>query len=489
MNLKKKRSLGLNAVLNGLQSILNLIFPLITFPYVSRVLSVNGMGIYNFSYTYVGYFLLVATLGIDTYAVREGAKFRDDDIEMGRFVSEAFSLNMISTLVAYALLLLSLALFPILKTYYICILIFSVQLIFTTLGTNWLYVIYEDYAYITTRNIAFKVISIILLFIFVRSSTDYLIYAWITVFASVGSNLLNYLHAKSFIDFHFSLNTRWRSHLKPTLIIFASVISINIYGSSDNTILGLIKGNYEVGIYGVSVKIYTVIASLLTAILTVTVPRFSVLYGKKLFKEYQILLNKVINILIIFAIPIMIGLILLSKNIVLIIAGEKYIQASSSLAIIAWASLFSIFGALFVNCVLLPAKREKYLLKVTIITAIFNVLINLIFIPLWSYDGAALTTVLAEFLSVTMDIYYGRDILLKVIMRKALLKNILDSLVGCIFIIIICYIVNRYIESYVLALLISVPLATIGYFIFLWCSKNLIIREFLIAFKKMTQRE
>ena len=90
----KKRSLGLNAFLNGVRSVLNLLFPLITFPYVSRVLSVSGIGIYNFSNTYVSYFILIAGLGIATYAVREGAKYRENQDKINKFVSQVFSLNM-----------------------------------------------------------------------------------------------------------------------------------------------------------------------------------------------------------------------------------------------------------------------------------------------------------------------------------------------------------------------------------------------------------
>ncbi|MCH3922278.1 flippase [Limosilactobacillus sp.] len=474
---KKKHSLGVNAALNGLQSILNLIFPLITFPYVSRILSVEGMGIYNFSSTYVGYFLLIAGLGINTYAIREGAKFRDNYRKMSNFSSEVFSLNMTSTLVAYILLILSLLVFKVLNNYSLCILIFSIQILFTTLGTNWLYVIYEDYAYITTRNIVFKIISIILLFVFVKKTTDYLIYAWITVLASVGSNLLNYIHAKSFVKLRFSWKTNWRIHVKPTLIIFASAIAVNIYVSSDNTILGLIKGDREVGIYGVSVKIYTIVASLLTAILTVTIPRLSVLYGKKLFNEYKVILNKLINLLIVLTFPAMTGLMMLSKNIVVIIAGEKYIQASNSLAIIAWAILFSLFSWVISDCVLLPAKREKYLLKSTIITAIFNVMINLVFIPLWSYDGASLSTVLAEVMSVTMNAYYGKDILKKTLTKKTFVKNVLDALIGCVVVLLFCYMVNLNVKSFVVGILISVPLAIIGYFITLVLCNNLTVKE------------
>ena len=252
----KKKSLGVNAFLNGLRCVLNLFFPLITFPYVSRVLSVSGIGIYNFSNTYINYFILIAGLGITTYAVREGAKYRDNEAEIENFASQIFSLNMLATLVAYLLLFASLVIFKNLSNYVSCILIFSIQILFTTLGTEWIYTIYEDYAYITIRSIVFKIFSIVLLFLLVRKPEDYLIYAAITVFSAVGSNLLNFIHARSFVHIRLTTKTNWRYHLKPILIIFASAMAVTIYVSSDTTILGLLKNDYAVGIYSTSVKIY-----------------------------------------------------------------------------------------------------------------------------------------------------------------------------------------------------------------------------------------
>lgn len=121
-----------------MKSILNLLFPLITFPYVSRILSVSGIGIYNFAGTYINYFVLMAGLGIATYAVREGAKYRDDREKIEEFSTQVFSINMIATVIAYILLFASLLIFKNLSNYVSCILIFSLQILFTTLGTEWM---------------------------------------------------------------------------------------------------------------------------------------------------------------------------------------------------------------------------------------------------------------------------------------------------------------------------------------------------------------
>lgn len=468
----KKKSLGINAFLNGLRSVLNLFFPLITFPYVSRVLSVSGIGIYNFSNTYVSYFILIAGLGIATYAVREGAKYREDKTKIDTFASQIFSLNIIATIIAYILLFATLIIFDNLHNYVTCILIFSIQILFTTLGTEWIYTIYEDYTYITIRSIVFKIISIILLFLLVKKPEDYLIYAAITVFSAVGSNLLNFFHAQNFVDIKLTTKTNWRYHLKPILVIFASAIAVTIYVSSDTTILGLLKNDYAVGIYSTSVKIYSIAQGLLSALLTVTIPRLAFLWGQKRIREYNHVLSKVLDSLGVLVLPAAIGLIMLSREVVLIIASKKYLPSVNSLRIISWAIIFSIFSWIFSDCVLIPAKRENLVLRNTIITAVENIILNFILIPFMSYDGTSLSTVLAEFTVMIMNGYSCRDIIKPVIFKKNTLKNLLDSIIGCVGIVVVCLLCNLSFNSLILKTIFSVVLSIIMYGAILILLKN-----------------
>lgn len=455
----KRKSLGINALLNGLRSALNLIFPLITFPYVSRVLSVDGMGIYNFSSTYVSYFTLIAGLGISTYAVREGAKYRENKDKINIFSSQVFTISMLSTLVAYILLIGSLLIFSNLRNYVTCILIFGLQIFFTTIGTEWLYIIYEDYQYITIRSIIFKIISVLLLFVLVRTPNDYLWYSAITVFASVGSNVLNFIHAKSICRIRLVKRTNWQYHLKPILIIFATSVAITLYVSSDTTILGLLKDDYAVGIYGVSVKIYTIVNGLISGLLMVTIPRLAMLIGKRRIKEYIHILQEVISSLSILGLPAAVGVVMLSKEIILIIAGKKYLDGILSLQIITWALIFSNFSTIFNQCVLIPVKRESKSLRNTIITGIINIGLNFVFIPLWSYNGTALSTVIAEFMVMTLNGWSARDYIGPIVKSKKTIKNIIDSIIGCIGIILICVLLKIGVSSLMLRTILSIILS------------------------------
>lgn len=475
----KEKSIKINAILNGLRSALNLIFPLITFPYVSRILSVDGMGIYNFSNTYINYFALLAGLGVSTYAVREGAKYRDDREKISGFASEVFTINVISTIAAYLLLFCSLVIFNNLYKYVTCILIFSLQLLFNTIGTEWVYNIYEDYSYITIRSIVFKIISIVLLFVFVRNSTDYLWYAGITVFASVGSNLLNYINAKKIIDIKLTKNVKWRYHLRPILVIFASSVAITLYVSSDTTILGLLKGDYAVGIYGVAVKIYSIASGLISGLLVVTIPRLAMLLGKRKIKEYKLILGKVISSVSILVLPAAVGLIMLSKEAILIIAGKKYLSSILSLQIITSAFIFSNYGMIFNECILIPAKRENKSLYNTLITGIINVILNFILIPIWSYDGAALSTVIAELMVMVLNGWSARDYISSIFTSGKTIKNMLDATIGCIGIIIVCVLLKIGVTSLTIRVLLSVILSVGIYLSILVLLNNDIAMEYI----------
>lgn len=473
----KHKSLAVNAFLNSLRSILNILFPLITFPYVSRKLAVDGIGIYNFSNSVVNYFLLIAALGISTYAIREGAKYRNNEKKITEFVSEIFTINIYSTLIAYILLFLCLITFSKLHNYFWCILIFSFQIFFTTIGTEWIYQIYEDYAYITIRSIIFQIISVILLFVFVKRPTDYLNYAAITVFSAVGANVLNFVHVRRYCKVHLVFHFNWKIHLIPILIIFGANIANIIYVNSDITLLGLMKNNYVVGIYSVSSKVYQIVKTLISAILIVTVPRLAMLFGKHRMEEYKNILIKLSNVLVLLALPASTGLFMLAREVVLIISGPKYLRSINSLQILCFAYIFSILAWILSDCVLIPAKREKYVLRSMSVSALLNIVINLALIPFWNEDAAAFSTVLAEVCMFIVNYHYAKDLVKDVFTSKTLLHTFISSIIGCIGIILVCVLCNYSFQSLIIRTIFSVVLSIIMYGAILILLKN----EFAIS--------
>lgn len=480
----KKKSLGVNAFLNALRSILNICFPLITFPYVSRILKVKGIGIYNFSNSIVSYFLLIAALGVSTYAIREGAKYRDDKEKISKFASEVFTINICSTIVAYILLFLCLILFSKLHDYIFCILIFSLQIFFTTIGTEWIYQIYEDYAYITLRSIVFQIISIILLFIFVRNSQDYLNYAAITVFSAVGSNVLNFICARQFCRIHLVFKFNWKIHLVPILIIFGANVANLIYVNSDITLLGLMKNDYVVGLYSVSSKVYQIVKTLIASILIVTVPRLAMLYGKHKLDEYKKVLSNLTNILLLIVLPASTGLFMLAKEVVLIISGKQFIRAESSLKILCFAYVFSILSWILNDCVLIPIKREKDVLKSMTTSAVLNVVLNIALIPYWNENAAALSTVLAELCMLIMNYYFARDIARPVFFSKDTIRNLISGIIGSLGIVLICWLCDISYSQIVVKTIFSIVLSIFMYVAILVLLKNKVLLSIVNELKE-----
>lgn len=480
-DMSKQKSLGINAVLNGLRTILNMIFPLITFPYVSRVLQVENLGKYNFAYSVNSYFLLIAGLGISTYAIREGAKFRDKKKEFSQFASEIFSINIISTVIAYLLLFFCIAIVPQFQSYTIVILVFSIEIAFTTLGTEWVFSIFEEYTYITIRSIFFKIISIVLLFVLVREPDDYIIYAGITVFSNAGSNILNFFRVRKYCNLRLTLKCNWKDHLKPILVIFGSLATTSIYVNSDTTMLGLMTTDYEVGIYSVASKIYRIVKQMLSAVLIVSIPRLALLMGQQRYTEYRRTLTQIFNILTILLLPAVTGLILLSREVVLVIASPEYIQTTTSLQLLSIALIFCIFGWIFNQCVLIPAKKEMIVLKATIISAIANIFLNFILIPIWKENAAALSTIVAEAIMMVVCMYNG----LKVTrLEKGVFKNMISVIVGCVIIVIICKIIQSLNLSILLTMCISIVLSVVGYICTLLILKNVTIVSIVKSINK-----
>lgn len=475
----KRRSLTLNAFLNSIRSLLTVIFPLITFPYISRVLSVNGIGKYNFSNSIVSYFLLIAALGISTYAVREGAKYRNNRRKIQRFASEMLTINVWSALLAYILLFFCLAVFVKLHSYLVCILIYSIQIIFTVIGVEWLFTIYEDFLYITVRSILFQILSIILLFIFVRHSNDYLNYAAITVFSSVGSNILNFFRARKLLKIHLVWKFNWRVHIVPILILFASSVANLIYVNSDITILGIMKSNYIVGIYSVSSRIYTIVKSVISAGLMVTIPRLSLLYGQHKMKEYRSVLSRLVNSLLILTLPAMTGLIMLSREVVLIISGSHFLRSVYSLRILTLAYIFAIMAWILSDCVLIPAKRERKVLISMSTSAILNIAFNICLIPYLDENAAAISTVLAELCMFIINYHFSKDISSKVFASTQLLKNFFESLVGCALIVLACLICDVLFKTLITVTISSVIISIIVYGIALLAMKNKVALKLL----------
>ena len=469
----EKISLKRNASLNGVRTVFAILFPLITFPYATRVLQVANLGKVNFSSSIVNYFLLMAGLGVATYAIREGAGLRNDPEKLNEFGNQVFTINLISTVISYLFLFTVLFTVPSLADYRLLLLIQSMSIIFTTVGVEWIYSIYEDYLFITLRSLAFQVLSLILLFVLVKDTEDYYLYALITVISTVGSNIINYVHSRKYTKLRLTRHLGLKKHLKPILIIFSNNILSTFYVNSDITLLGFMEGNYSVGIYSVAVKVYTTVKSVLAAVIIVAIPRLSFYLANNQMENYRNTVNKVFNYISILILPSVVGINLLSEELVIILSGGDYLEAAVSLRILSVALLFSIYATVIVSLILLPMKLEKYILKATLASAILNVGLNLIMIPAFQEKGAALTTAIAELLVLLMSYYYAKDH----IQLKGIFKNIGASLVGCVALAGVAFVLRSLISNVILFTCATAGVGAAVYFLIMLALKNEAVLE------------
>ncbi len=467
----KDKSIKINMILNGIKGILGVIFPLITFPYISKILGTENIGKYNFANSIISYFVLLAALGINTYAIREGARLREDKEKLNKFIKEVFTINIISTIISYSLLFILILIVPKFKGYSTLIGILSLQIIFQTIGIEWIYSIYEDYKYITIRSIAFQIISLALLFICVHSETDLYIYAIITVISSVGSNILNFIHSKKYCKISIAKSINLKEHMKPILILFATTITITIYVNSDITILGFLTNDHNVGIYSVSTKIYAIIKNLLASVVIVSIPRFSALLSQNKEEEFKNTAEDIYKTLLTIVIPAIVGIILLRNEIILIISDVTYIEAISSLALLSIAIFFSLGAYFWGQAMLVPLKQEKKVLKITIVSAIVNIILNLLLIPIWKENAAAITTIIAEAIAFVYCKYETKKIIKLCNFNSILVKSIL----GCFPIIIISLVIRNYISKSILSTILIVLLSVISYVIIEIVLKNEVV--------------
>lgn len=472
----KKKNIKINMVLSTIKSLFSVIFPLITFPYVSRVLKVDNIGKINFAISIIGYFQLIARLGITDFAIKEGAKLKNTD-KFKTFCNEIFSINVISSVISYIILIICILFSTKLKGYVILLFIQSVSIIFTTLGREWLYMIDEDYLYITIRTILVQIISIVAMFIFVKEPKDYIIYAVISVGASCGANILNMVKLQKFVPLKFKITSYSKKIIKPILILFASSISVTIFTNLDTTILGITCSDYNVGIYSTSVKIYNILVSVIVSVIYVVLPRMSKLTVKESDRTELTMFAKATNdLLVTFALPIAVGLIFLAPEVITVLAGNSYLDAVVSLRILSMAFFCCVIGTFLGECILLPYNHEKTLLYINIGSAGINLVLNLLLIPIWKQDAAAFTTLISQFCGWMFCVITSR----KYLKIEGFASVFSKSVVGCLFIAGTCLVVKNIFTNLFLIIIMSILISAILYFVIEVLVGNIVVRQLIL---------
>lgn len=458
--------LKLNMLLNSLNSVLTILISLIISPYISKTLGVENVGLYTFSNTVISYFVLIAGLGIRTYSIKEGSKIRDDKEKFNMFASEMFSFNVLTVLCSYVLLAVCL-LFPHFSSYKIVILILSLNIVSDLLSVNWVFSIYENYAFITIKNLIVKIFSLILIFVFVKDYNDTNTYAIITGITTFINSVINLLYSNKYCKLELTTHINIKSRIKSILVFFATNATTTLYSNSDILILGFLSTNYIVGIYSVSSKIYVIVKTILSSIIETSYPRLISVKQKQNKDEWYALASNIYKTLITYLLPAILGIIVLRKEIIIIFSDVTYIKASSSLFILSFAVFFALSAYFWGLCILVSNDEEKIFFNATLISCIVNIVLNFVLIPIGKENAAALTTVIAEIICYLTCRHFGS----KFIRITGIKKTYAKVLVGCAMIPIIAKLF-RFINSTIIYTFMVVLVSIIVYYVIEILLKN-----------------
>ncbi len=474
----KIRNIKVNAVLNVIRTLMSVIFPLISYPYVLRILDADGVGKVSYVSSVIAYFSMFAMLGVSTYAVREGARIRDDKEKFTKFVSQVFSINVLSTIISCVCLLCAVLLVNNFSSYRLIFFILSFTIIFQVFSIDWVNTIFEDFAFITVRTIFVYIINIVLLFIFVKKPEDYIIYAILTAVPSGVVCLTNWFYCRRYVKIKLTTDICLNKHLKPLLILFANAIAISVYVNFDITMLGWFKGDYDAGIYTVSGKVYHVAKAVMASIYAVTVPRLSSYVGRNDYSKYKALYSKTWGMLSLVLIPASVGLVCFSQEIIYVFGGSKYTDAILPLQILSCALIFAIFGGLITACLNITIGKEKKNLIATIVSALVNFGLNFIFIPFWGVVGAAITTAISEFIVLLICFIKieNKDLYLD---KKVVTTNILHSLIGAVVVVVGSIALKSIIHGTLLRIIVIIPSIVVVYALLLCVIKNQIFSDLI----------
>ena len=460
----KQVSLKKNALLNIIYKLSSMIFPLIIYPYVSRVLAPAYMGKVSFFTTVSNYAMMIGSLGITMYGIRATAKVREDKKELSKVTEELLIINSVVTIFVVAALLLSALFVEKFNANFPLLVITSIQVALAPLNVEWLYNGLEKYDYITKRAIAFKTLTIVLIFLFVKKKEDYIIYAAILALSFIGNYIVNIVYSRHFVDYGSRYDLDVKRHIKPVLILFAAAIAINIYTSVDTLMLGFINGDRAVGLYDIAVKAKTVLLSLINAVSAVIFPRLSFYVSTNDKKAYDLTLRKSIALLMDISIPMAMFFLVESQSVVLLLGGKNYIDSTLAMQILMPILVFSGFSNITGNQILLPHNKDIDYLVAVLIGALTDVVLNAMLMPRYSLYGAAAATFIAEFVEMMVQIVQSKQYLKNNIDYAEMIKTIICTAVATTGIVF----VDHYLQfSAIIKLILSF---TIYIAVYLICS-------------------
>ena len=468
-----KKNVIKNYIYNLLYQILIIITPIITTPYIARVLGPGGNGIYAYTISIVTYFVLFGSIGINLYGQREIAYVQNNKEKRSIVFSELFILitcTMTISIIIYYLF------FCIKGEYSLYFKLLLFELIGSLLDVSWLYSGLEQFKTISLRNIIIKIISVVLILLFVKDKKDVNIYVFIYAFMLFISNVSLWFNLKKYVKLKIK-NINIKKHIKPIFILFLPQIATQIYAVLDKTMMGNILNDMnEIGYYDQAQKIIRILLTLITSIVTVMAPRIAKEFADNNKENIKFYMNETFNFVLMLAYPLIFGIIAVSDLFVPIFFGIGYDKVTTIMnlmsIIIIFIGLSNVIGIQY----LIPLKRTNECTISVIGGAIVNILFNVIFIYKLKAIGATIATIIAEIVVLVIQIYFIRK---EFNLKQILLMSIKYFFSGIIM-FVICKFVGIYFVNEMVCISLQIIVGMISYFGILILLKD----EFLLKYIK-----
>lgn len=416
------------------------------------------------------------------YAIREIARDRNDAVKMNRTATEILLLHSMLTLVGYIIVAILCLAVPQIQANIPLFLILSLTIFFTAIGCEWFYQGIEDFKYITIRGLIIKIISVILLFVFVKSKTDLLYYGCYTVFGVLGGNIFNFLRLRKYIhreNIIFS-ELHIKRHIKPVLKVFSFSIVTSIYLQLNTVLLGFLKNALAVGYFTAATKTMQMLLQMSACLGAVMMPRTSHLLAENKESEFNSMIQKSYDFMLTIAMPMTVALIFCAPSLITTLCGVKFEEAILPSQIIAPIILMVAISNVFGIQVLFPKGKINIVTLCCGIGAIVDLILNLCLIPFFSYVGTSIAYLGAE-VATTVSMYFiGR----KYIPIQYFKKSHLNYLMGCIMMAVVLFMISRTQLSSFYVLILQGCCGILVYFVTLCIRKDTILMQVLSKINK-----
>lgn len=452
-----KKNFGYNLLL----TLANYLFPLIVYPYISRVLGVEKIGVCNFVDSIVNFFVIFSQLGIGSYGVREVARCREDKKRLNKVFSNLWFINLMTFSVAVSALIVCTFTLDSLSSYKQFLLVGVFKLLFSLFLIEWLFQGIEQFRYITIRSVVVRLLYVVSVFLLVHSQEDALVYYTLTVLTIFFNAVLNWRYSRRFVRLSYH-ELSIGVFIVPILVFGYYRILTSMYVNFNVMFLGFTTDNVQVGYFSTATKLYSIILSVFTAFTTVMIPRVSFMLEKGQLSELQNTIDRIIPLLLALTIPVMVFCVFNASTIIFVIAGKGYEGAIYPFCIVMVLLLIVGLEQIVIQQFIMASKESKYVFIVSTSGAVIGVLCNIILTPKMGAIGSSISWAISEMCVLTIGVF----ILNRYFNIKIHLKSFFVAFLTVLPYLAVLFLIRSFVDNIWLRLVLSFLCISLSFILF-----------------------